>query len=268
MKVIAILTAAFIAPVLALAQQDDSAHLKKPSAPPGDLVKQAFLGVATTPVDPALGSQLGLEPGTGLLVAHISADSPAASSIQNYDVLTRFNDQVLINHEQLAVLVRLSGMKQTIKLELLRQGKKQVVEVTLGEREGLAADPRQLVLPSAPGGDFPFQVPAPGAFGDLPNQYQRSWQWHWDFGGAAKDKEAQAKEQTLQPKAGKKVHRHTWSRGTVVLKFVEEDGQRQLTVTDGGNEMFTGPINTREELEKVPKKYLPDVEDMLKELPR
>ena len=64
--------------------------------------KVAYLGVMTREVPPELRSQLGLAEGFGLLVDGVMPDSPAtAAGIKEHDILVRFEDQQLVNIEQL-----------------------------------------------------------------------------------------------------------------------------------------------------------------------
>jgi hypothetical protein len=115
-------------------QQQPKPH-RQPSGQASQLEKQAFLGVASSPLDPSLQSQLGLESGFGLLVRHIQEGSPAEEVLQAHDVLIKLDDQKLINQDQLAVLVRAAGKDAQIKLTVFRGGKEETVEVTLTERE-------------------------------------------------------------------------------------------------------------------------------------
>src|SRR5215472_15445746 len=73
-----------------------------------DLKKEvAWLGVATEEASDALSSQLGLEPGDGLVVSFIEPDSPAAKAgLQKNDVLVEMGDQLLVHPHQLRKLVR------------------------------------------------------------------------------------------------------------------------------------------------------------------
>ena len=69
--------------------------------------KAGFLGVTASPVSAALRDQLGLTRGMGLVVDFVAKDSPAqAAGLKVHDVLTKFDDQLIVNIEQLAVLVR------------------------------------------------------------------------------------------------------------------------------------------------------------------
>ena len=95
----------------------------------------AFLGVATSPVPPAMAAQLGLPEGFGLVVDRVMPDSPAGKAgVQRFDVLRRFNDQLLTDPGQLAALVRAQGRSEEVSLTLLRKGEEQRVGVKLSER--------------------------------------------------------------------------------------------------------------------------------------
>lgn len=107
---------------------------KKPGRPAPE--KVAFLGLVLGPVDESLGSQLGLPAGVGVLVRSVMPGSPAAKAgVRNHDVLHYFNDQLLVNEPQLQALVHQAGIGKEVKLTLLRQGKSEVLAVTLGEHE-------------------------------------------------------------------------------------------------------------------------------------
>ncbi len=116
---------------------------------------QPFLGVITSPLPPALSAQLGLPEGFGLLVGEVLPDSPAAAAgIQRHDVLRLFNDQQLVEPNQLATLVRALGKDKDATLTLIRKGTEQQVTARIGERSG---PERRLFLPPLGG--------APGAGG-------------------------------------------------------------------------------------------------------
>lgn len=97
--------------------------------------KIAYLGVATTPVDPMLARHLRLRPGIGLLVQMVDEESAAAGKVETEDILTELDGQILVNPEQLSTLVRLQKRGQEVALKLRRAGVEQTVKVTLGERE-------------------------------------------------------------------------------------------------------------------------------------
>ena len=96
---------------------------------------QAFLGVVTTPLDPALSAQLGLTEGVGLLVQEVLPEGPAMQAgLQKHDVLTQLNDQMLLSPDQLSTLIRHYGKDQNVTLKLVRKGVEQTLTVRIGER--------------------------------------------------------------------------------------------------------------------------------------
>ena len=97
----------------------------------------AWLGIHIGNVTEVTAAQLGLKPGTGLVVEHVVADSPAdVAGLKRFDILTAIDDQILVNPEQLQVLVSGNDPGETVEIELLRRGKKMTIEATLKKREG------------------------------------------------------------------------------------------------------------------------------------
>ena len=98
--------------------------------------KVAYLGVATMEVAPELAAQLKLSPGMGLVVNTVLADGPAErAGVKQYDLITRLDDQLLTNPEQLRVLVRMKKQSDDVKLAIVRQGAPTTVDVELGQQE-------------------------------------------------------------------------------------------------------------------------------------
>ena len=106
--------------------------------PPGPdrrprLVEAAYLGVRAEPIGTTLKRQLDLDYGLTLLL--VAEDSPAQhAGLEPHDILLSINDQMLINREQLAALVRVFGPGEPVELAFLRGGERHAVEVELGER--------------------------------------------------------------------------------------------------------------------------------------
>ncbi|MGC4031087.1 MAG: PDZ domain-containing protein [Tepidisphaeraceae bacterium] len=97
--------------------------------------KVAYLGVATSVVTPALAAQLGLPAGVGVTVDAVDANSPALQAgVQVHDVITKFDEQVVVNVQQFAVLVRLHKKGDAVPMQLVRQGKQTTLTAKLGER--------------------------------------------------------------------------------------------------------------------------------------
>lgn len=100
------------------------------------LEKAAFLGIYSSPVPVILRDQLKLQKGMGLMVDRVDADSPAeVAGVKQYDILYKFDDQLLINAHQFAVLIRRSKPDDEIKLTLYHQGKQTTLSVKPKEKE-------------------------------------------------------------------------------------------------------------------------------------
>jgi len=98
--------------------------------------KGAFLGVGTSAPTPILREQLKLSEGMGLVVEVVEKDSPAEKAgIKRYDVLTKLEDQWLVNAEQLAVLVRSKKPGDELELTVIRGGSSMQVKAKLDEHE-------------------------------------------------------------------------------------------------------------------------------------
>jgi hypothetical protein len=94
-----------------------------------------WLGVYAEEASEALGSQLGLKSGEGLLVTYVATDSPAArAGLQKHDVLVELGDQLLVHPAQLVKLIRSHKDGDAVKLSLYRQGRKQTLSAVLGKR--------------------------------------------------------------------------------------------------------------------------------------
>ena len=103
-------------------QDDDAAPAKD----------RAWLGVAIEEAPEALADQLGLDKGVGLVVTHVSADSPAAKAgLKKNDVLVELAGQSLVHPAQLRKLVQARKPGDKVKLVFYRAGKKQTESATL-----------------------------------------------------------------------------------------------------------------------------------------
>lgn len=99
------------------------------------MVKKTTLGVHVSNLSQALQKHLKLSEGVGLIVEHVVDGSAAAKSgLQPYDVLHKFEDQLLINHQQLATLVNLHGSKKKVTLTVIRNGVSTRIEAILQEK--------------------------------------------------------------------------------------------------------------------------------------
>jgi hypothetical protein len=134
-------------------------------AGPTRKAKVAYLGVVTSPVSSTLGRQLHLPEGTGLVVDFVAeATAARKAGITQHDILTRLDDQILVNVPQLVVLVRLKDPGAKVALTLIREGKQRQVTAELGETERPAdaetqAFPMQNVALAPLDGTYPSRSP-------------------------------------------------------------------------------------------------------------
>ena len=93
-----------------------------------------WLGVECYPVPPAMKAQLRLEPGQGLIVIQVAADSPAAKAgLREHDVLLKAGQKTLGNVQDLVEAVD-AARQGKLRLELLRDGKPLSLEVQPAKR--------------------------------------------------------------------------------------------------------------------------------------
>ena len=95
-----------------------------------------FLGVETSSVPRVVSEQLGLAKGFGLVVDYVVPDGPAATAgVQQNDIIKMFNDQILMDPDQLAKLVRSYPEGTNVTLTILRKNAETKVTVKLGKKE-------------------------------------------------------------------------------------------------------------------------------------
>lgn len=109
---------------------DRHEHDKAPKVP------VTFLGVETSTVPRVVSEQLGLARGFGLVVDYVVPDGPAAAAgLQSSDILKMLNDQILMEPDQLAKLIRSYPDGTTVTFTVLRKGQEQKISVKLGKKE-------------------------------------------------------------------------------------------------------------------------------------
>ncbi len=241
---------------------------------PMEMEKVAYLGVETMPVDPTVAAQLSLPRDTGLVVRRVADGSPAASLLQKHDILTKLDDQILIDMRQLSVLVRNHKVGDEVKLTLVRGGKETTVKVKLGEREvpKLAMGEGQSFMrsfgDSGPGGGgMMFQHGAPGlpamAGPDAGDVMRR-------IGGDRMNWFSHPRVHVFKRHGGKGSTILDLPSGNFVfsdekgsVELNASEGKRELTVKDKeGKITFQGPVNTPEDHKKLPADVLARLESV------
>lgn len=117
-----------------------------------------WLGFDVARADNVVRAQLPKLPkGVGFVISNVAANGPARQAgIVAFDVLWKWNDQLLINEAQLAVLLEMQKIGDAVELTLFRAGEEKKVTVTLGTEP----DPRAVAAgPTIESTKTPTMVP-------------------------------------------------------------------------------------------------------------
>lgn len=117
-------------------------------------VSRGMLGVTMQSVDDDIVKAFKLDSGAGAAVVDVSPDSGAAKAgIQPGDIILSYNGQTLQQASDLPPLVGMTKPGTRVPVEILRNGKKQTLQVAIGEaaRDGNAVN-NKAAAPSASGG--------------------------------------------------------------------------------------------------------------------
>jgi membrane-associated protease RseP (regulator of RpoE activity) len=233
-----------------------------------------FLGIETSDVPRVLSEQLGLPRGFGVVVDYVVPDSAAAAAgLQASDIIRMVNDQIIVEPDQLGKLIRSFPEGTTVNLTLLRKGKEVKVSAKLQKHESKSSQ---------------------GPFG-----FEKEWKFD-NMGGledfhlpdmtSVREAVARAKKEALRAgdearRAMRNLHIVTTDDGTVQathvdlgkaqivfsdekgeLKLESVDGKKVLTAKDpNGKVLFSGPVDTTEERDKVPAEIRQRFENLEKQ---
>lgn len=113
------------------------------AAPVPQDASSAYLGVVAEKIPEMLASHLNLDAGHGIVLRAVMNDSPAAAAgLRIHDVITKVADRPVASSDELTASIREKNPGEVIKLDIIRNGKPQQSEVTLGKRPAdLAAQP-------------------------------------------------------------------------------------------------------------------------------
>ncbi len=118
-------------------------------------VSRGQLGVTVQPVSDDIVKAFKLENGVGAAVVDVDPDSGAGKAgIQSSDIILAYNNHVIQQASDLPPLVGMTKPGSKVPVEVLRNGKKQTFEVTIGEakRDSNAVDSRTASSSSAHSG--------------------------------------------------------------------------------------------------------------------
>lgn len=105
-------------------------------------VDRGWLGVIIQAVDKDLASSLGMDKPMGALINDVEPDGPAAKSgLKAGDLIIKFNGSDVNTSSDLPYLVGRTSPKSKVPVVIMRKGKKQTLDVTVGTLE---ASPEEL----------------------------------------------------------------------------------------------------------------------------
>ena len=245
-------------------------HDKAPKVP------MTFLGVETSQVPDVVSEQLGMAKGLGLVVEYVVPNSPAASAgIQQNDILKMLNDQILIEPSQLRKLLQTFSEGTDVTLTILRKGQEQKITVKLAKKE------MPLRHSMMPGGnhDMHWDFDETGDVGEQMQELKEQLKEQLGDaqrgiirGAVIQAHEAAKRAREDARRAAREIRILSNDNGT--LKATKIDlGKAQIVFCDGKGEMklenvngkklltakdpqgkllFSGPVETKEDLDKVP----------------
>jgi len=239
-----------------------------------------FLGLDTSEVPRVLSEQLGLPRGFGVVVDYVVPESAAAGAgLKPSDIIRMVNDQIIVDPEQLGKLVRSFPEGTTVNLTVLRKGKEMKVSAKLQKHE-----------PKSSQGPFGFEKEWNFDGWDGMDGLDGLRNFHMPDMTSVRESVARAKKEALR--AGDEARRAvrnlrivTTDDGTVKathvdlgkaqivfsdekgeLKLESVDGKKMLTAKDPkGNVLFNGPVDTKEERDKVPAEVRQRFENLEKQ---
>lgn len=98
-------------------------------------VSYGYLGVQTTTITPSLEQQYDLSRSEGVLVVQVEPGSPAdTAGIRQGDIIVRIGERPVDSEVDLFAYLRGQQPGQKVDLVIVRDGKEETVQVTLGER--------------------------------------------------------------------------------------------------------------------------------------
>ncbi|MFM7107728.1 MAG: PDZ domain-containing protein [Planctomycetaceae bacterium] len=245
------------------------------AAPAGEARKEAYLGVVAGLVPPPVRAQLDLADGVGLTIEAVAAGGPAEKAgVRQFDVIHKFNDQVVCSPEQLTTLVKVAGAGTKVPLTLVRRGHEKVVEAVLEEHEVVEGGEGQAVAGALPGvlnlQALPNGLPPGLDPADVERKVAEALARAGAGGGLLPglvpgmvpgmpgvvpgvQGNVRAQVLTIGPNA-QSATVVSDARGTVEVRSA--GGKKTVTVKDpDGKEVHSGPLDTDEDLAKVPEEF-------------
>ena len=156
MSVIKHVSPILLAVLLPLTAQEPAKEVADPRpVPAGPMARTPWVGLEVGKLDDAMRAHVVDVPmGAGFLITGVTAGSPAdKAGLRSYDILWKFNDQILINEAQFGTLLRMHKIGDSVNMTIVRSGKHLAMDLELAP-----APPRQVQSEISPV-DIPL-VPA------------------------------------------------------------------------------------------------------------
>ena len=222
------------------------------------------LGTTFAPVPDAVREQLDLPDGVGLLLDSVEPGSAAAAAgLKRFDILTRFNDQIVCNADQIATLIKLRK-PGPVPLTILRGGRERKIQVTLPQ-----ADPADDEAPLAEAPGFPPGF-APGA-GNMPGDLQKQVEdlarqlQKQAFGAGGGGGRSRTTRMSVSPQGNERID--TESDGTTTIEIRQSAGKSTVEIRGAdGAKVHAGKLDTEADRRRVPEAYRDRVESLLEEI--
>jgi hypothetical protein len=218
--------------------------------------KVAFVGVSTEAVPESLAAQFPatLSHEQGLVIVQVAPDSPAEKAgLKANDVLLAYGDQKLFSGEQLAKLVRADKAGNKVSLSLLRAGKIEKIDITLGERE-FSGD-EDVLFPVPPGvapGRIRVLTPQENLRDRLRALHERQAELHKHDGDkdGKKDPKVEKKVQVKRRFTSMSLSSSGDNRFKAHIEWEADGGKKQLDLDGTRDEIRKGLQEVPEDVRK------------------
>lgn len=265
-------------PVIAIEPPPDDAPPPPELAPAGEAAApwndpapgHAYLGIVAERVPEMLATHLGLDAGSGIVIRAVMPDSPAAKAgLEVHDVITRFAGTPVACSDDLTTAIQEHKPGDAVQLDLIRRGKPQKTDATLGNRPADLAGPTigpldQLNLDGIPDpfadrvrrmleGHRGEALPRFGqGFHDIPADIDQAMREFQD-----RIRQMADDMPDIPDMGGIRMNHGTTFRlmdeeGSIELKSI--DGGKEVTVRDAqGNVTWSGPWDTEQDKAGAPE---------------
>ncbi len=112
----------------------------------GGQIRRGWMGVRIQQVTSEIAEGLGIPSSSGALVADVTPNGPAArAGVENGDLITGYDGKPVPDSRALPRMVADTTVGRTVNIELLRQGRKETLPITIAQLEDAAPNPAPMV---------------------------------------------------------------------------------------------------------------------------